>query len=157
MSKVQAAKAQGGFTGRHMAMTIVGFFLVVIVVNVIMARLATSTFGGVVVENSYVASQHYNRWLAKARAQDALGWDATASRMADGRVSIALGGLPQGAVTATVIARHPLGRLPERRLVMAGSAAGPLVSAEALPAGRWRLRIELAANGQSWRKEQDLP
>jgi nitrogen fixation protein FixH len=66
MSKVHAGRAQtaSGFTGRHMAITIVGFFLVVIVVNLAMARMATSTFGGVVVENSYVASQHYNRWLA---------------------------------------------------------------------------------------------
>lgn len=151
------AQANTGFTGRHMAITIVGFFLVVIVVNMVMARLATSTFGGVVVENSYVASQHYNRWLAEARAQDALGWDATASRLPDGRVTLALSGLPQGPVTATVIARHPLGRLPERRLVLTGPGDARLISAEALPAGRWRLRIELAAAGRDWRKEQDLP
>lgn len=154
MSNVQA---QGGFTGRHMAITIVGFFLVVIVVNMVMARLASSTFGGVVVENSYVASQHYNRWLAEARAQDALGWDAKASRLPDGRLALALSGLPQGPVTATVIARHPLGRLPERRLVLTGPGDARLISAEALPTGRWRLRIELVAAGRDWRKEQDLP
>lgn len=151
------AQANAGFTGRHMAFTIVGFFLVVIAVNIFMARMATSTFGGVVVENSYVASQHYNRWLARARAQESLGWDATASRLPDGRVALTLIGVPQGPVTATLIARHPLGRLPERRLVMTGHGSGTLASAEALPAGRWRLRIELAAAGQGWRKEQDLP
>ena len=48
-------KAVRPFTGRHMAAIMVAFFGVVIAVNVYMARLATSTFTGVVVENSYVA------------------------------------------------------------------------------------------------------
>ena len=54
------------FTGRHMAMILVAFFGVVIVVNLIMARYASSTFGGIVVENSYVASQEFNKWLDEA-------------------------------------------------------------------------------------------
>jgi hypothetical protein len=57
------------FTGRHMAMIMIAFFGVVIAVNVLMARFAVSTFGGVVVENSYVASQHFNRWLDEARVE----------------------------------------------------------------------------------------
>ena len=48
------------FTGRHMTMVLVAFFGTIIVVNFTMARFASSTFGGVVVENSYVASQHFN-------------------------------------------------------------------------------------------------
>ena len=74
------------FTGRHMAMIMIAFFGVVIAVNVLMARFAVSTFGGVVVENSYVASQHFNRWLDEARVEGALGWKAVLSRTADGRV-----------------------------------------------------------------------
>ena len=54
---------QRAFTGRHMAAIMVAFFGVVIVVNLLNARLASSTFGGEVVENSYVASQDFNRWL----------------------------------------------------------------------------------------------
>ncbi|MFZ4382234.1 MAG: FixH family protein, partial [Sandarakinorhabdus sp.] len=62
------------FTGRSFAIIIVGFFGVVVAVNITMARLASGTFGGTVVDNSYVASQKYNGWLAQARAQDRLGW-----------------------------------------------------------------------------------
>ena len=62
----------GPFTGRHITIIMVAFFAVVIAVNLLMARYATSTFGGVVVENSYVASQNFNKWLdeelVKARA-----------------------------------------------------------------------------------------
>ena len=68
------------FTGKHMAAIMIAFFGVVIAVNVLMARLATSTFGGLVVENSYVASQKFNRWLGEARSEKALGWKATVTR-----------------------------------------------------------------------------
>jgi nitrogen fixation protein FixH len=51
------------FTGWHMALILIGFFAVVVGVNLLMARFASSTFGGVVVENSYVASQQFNGWL----------------------------------------------------------------------------------------------
>jgi nitrogen fixation protein FixH len=64
------------FTGWHMAAILGAFFGVVIVVNVVMARLASSTFSGEVVANSYVASQDFTRWLAEARAAAALGWRA---------------------------------------------------------------------------------
>ena len=40
------------FTGRHMAAIMVAFFGVIIAVNFTMARFATATFGGRVVENS---------------------------------------------------------------------------------------------------------
>lgn len=49
----------GPFNGRHMTAILVAFFAVVIAVNVLMARFIICTFGGVVVENSYVASQHF--------------------------------------------------------------------------------------------------
>ncbi len=64
------------FTGRHMAAIMFAFFGVVIAVNVTMATFATRTFGGTVVDNSYVASQKYNGWLAEARRQERLGWTA---------------------------------------------------------------------------------
>ena len=45
------------FTGKHMATILVLGFGVVVAVNFTMASLATNGFSGVVVENSYVASQ----------------------------------------------------------------------------------------------------
>ena len=41
--------------------------------------MAIGTFGGTVVDNSYVASQNYNRWLADADEQEALGWKTKAA------------------------------------------------------------------------------
>ncbi len=61
------------FTGKHMMMIMVAFFGVIVAVNFNMARLASSTWTGLVVENSYVASQHFNDELMQARAQRETG------------------------------------------------------------------------------------
>ena len=142
------------FTGRKLAAILVGGFGVVIGVNLVMAWQASSTFGGVVVENSYVASQQFNRWLDEAEKARALGWTAQASRRADGRVELAMTGVPAGA-EVTAIARHPLGRLPSTSLTFA-MTDGVLASRETLPAGRWTLRLSITAAGQTWKQEQDV-
>lgn len=68
------APQKGEFTGKHMLMMIVAFFAVIIGVNVVMATVAIGSWTGLVVENSYVASQQYNDKLAVAHARNALGW-----------------------------------------------------------------------------------
>lgn len=143
------------FTGRHMAMILVAFFVVVVGVNLLMARYASSTFGGVVVENSYVASQNFNRWLDAARAQEQLGWSAQASRVAGGRVHIAVTGAGQG-VSVAALARHPLGRQADRALTFVRAGEGRLVSREELPPGRWTIHLELRDGDKIWRQDQHL-
>ena len=60
------------FTGKHSAAIIVSGFAIIIAVNLFMATLAVRGFGGVIVENSYVASQEFNDWLDAAEEQKAL-------------------------------------------------------------------------------------
>jgi nitrogen fixation protein FixH len=52
----------------------VAFFLVVVAANGVMVYLAQDTWTGVVTENHYEKGLAYNEALARARAQDALGW-----------------------------------------------------------------------------------
>ncbi|QHL91925.1 hypothetical protein GVO57_10600 [Sphingomonas changnyeongensis] len=132
--------APRGFTGRHMAGAITGFFAVVIGVNLTMAVLATMSFGGKVVDNSYVASQRFNGWLAEARAQDDAGWQAGFAADA-GHVVIT--SRPGSRVEA--VASHPLGRAPERALSFVEQSPGRYRAAERLPAGRWQLRATIWA------------
>lgn len=134
-----------GFTGRHMLAVMLGFFGLVIAVNVTMATLAARTFGGTVVDNSYVASQQFNRWLAEGRAQERLGW--TARLALDGRrhVRVQLGdrnGALGGAAVAAV-ARHPLGRESDVPLQFRPQGNGLYLSQSALPAGRWQVHLEV--------------
>jgi nitrogen fixation protein FixH len=142
----------GQFTGRHAAAIFVAFFGVVAAVNLTMARLASSTFGGVVVRNSYVASQNFNRWLDQANAEKALGWKATAVREADNRLTVSLSGVPEGA-QVTAIARHPLGREPDQALAFSPLGEGRFRSTATLPATRWQLRLQVRVQGKAWNSE----
>lgn len=134
-----------GFTGWHMAGIMVAFFGVVIGVNVLMASYAVGTFGGTVVDNSYGASQHFNTWLAEARAQRARGWSVDVAAGPDRLIRIAprtaRGPLATATVTAT--AAHPLGRVPARTLTFRRQGDGRFVADQSLPAGRWLLHIEV--------------
>lgn len=65
---------ENSFTGWHMAAIMAAFFGVIIAVNVAMASFASTSWTGIVVKNSYVASQQFNAKMAQTRAQAALGW-----------------------------------------------------------------------------------
>lgn len=153
----QQRRAPRPITGWHVAAIFVTFFGVVVAVNVTMARLASSTFGGVVVDNSYVASQHFNRWLDEARAGDALGWKAQVARGAPGEVTATLvddkGQALTGAQVRAVV-EHPLGQRPQQHVELFERAPG--VYAARLAPGRWRIRLTVSAQGQTWRTLGDV-
>ena len=150
-----SASTKGQLTGRKMTAIFVAFFGVVMVVNFTMAHFATSTFGGVVVENSYVASQHYNTWLDEAAVQQKLGWSATLSRLPDRRVVVRFAGAPDG-LTVSAVARHPLGRAPDQALAFTRAADGAYISTKAAAPGRWMLRLLAKQGANTWREEQEL-
>ena len=124
-------------TGRHATVALVAFFGVVAAVNLVMASFATSTFGGVVVENSYVASQKYNDWLAAAERQRALGWKISPAVDEQRRVTVDVA--VEGAEVRGY-ARHPLGREPDVPLTFVAQDGG-FRSAAPLPAGRWNVHL----------------
>ncbi len=147
---------QTRFSGHHMAVILCTFFGVVIAVNFIMAHYALSTFSGVVVENSYVASQHFNRWLDEAQREKAFGWKAHTARRSDGRVELTLAGAPLRDARITAVARHPLGRLPDQTLVFDAEGGGRFVSRSAIAAQRWQLRLDVRDQGKAWQSEEAL-
>ena len=138
------------FTGWHMTAIMCAFFGVVIAVNVLMATDAIRTFGGTVVDNSYVASQQYNGWLAQARAQRQQGWSARPGSGPDGIVTLSLAraGRPVSGANVTIEASHPLGRLPMRALILRDNGHGDYASLQKLPAGRWLLSIDIRSGAE---------
>lgn len=147
------------FTGWHMLAILVAMFGVIVAVNFTMASFAVSTFGGTVVDNSYVASQRFNHWLAEAEAQRELGWTVDArldsSRVVRIDARSAAGSVAGARVSAVAI--HPLGRAPERRIAFFGVGDGRYVAREALPPGRWLLRIEVHQGTRAARFIDDVP
>lgn len=146
------------FTGLHMLTVMILFFGTVIAVNVVMARYALTTFGGTVVDNSYVASQEYNGWLAKARAQKALGWKTEFVVDSDRRVEVISRDAKAPIVGASVsgVARHPLGRLPDVGLSFVSSGEGRYRTLQALPAGRWSVHLTIRRGGDEARLIETL-
>lgn len=146
------------FTGRHMAAILVAFFVVVIAVNITMARFAMSTFGGKVVENSYVASQHYNEWLRRAEAQDRLGWDESVSLDSARHVLLTVrrGGQPLAGLGVSATVNHPVGRTAPAALHFAPAADGVLRSARPLALGRWRLDLIVRHGADEARYRKDV-
>lgn len=149
---------QRRFTGWHMFAILIAMFGTIVAVNLVMAHFAVTTFGGTVVDNSYVATRHYNRWLAEARDQEALGWHVKATIDPDRRVRItaaAAKGPLDGAISA--VASHPLGRAPDLALGFMPAGDGQYVSTRPLRAGRWTLKITVTSSENVARFTEDIP
>jgi nitrogen fixation protein FixH len=131
------------FTGWHMLAVTLAFFGVIIAVNILLAVSATSTFPGLVVENSYVASQNYNELLAAARAQEAAGWRLELSAPG-GVVEATLrdaSGAPRPGLAVTALAARPSTEGEDRVLTFADTGVGYRADA-ALPGGQWQIDLE---------------
>jgi nitrogen fixation protein FixH len=146
------------FTGWHITAILIGFFVIVMAVNFTMARLALSSFGGKVVENSYLASQHYNELLARAEAQDRLGWQPSVwlDRTRHVRVTLTHDQARLPIESAQAMIHHPLGQLPSQVLMMVGDGQGGMISTKALPQGRWRIELAVTHAGDEARYRKDL-
>jgi nitrogen fixation protein FixH len=146
------------FTGRHMLAIMIAFFGTIVAVNLTMAMFATRTFGGVVVANSYVASQRFNSWLAAARVQDGLGWQTSVASDETRRVTVAVaaGGRPMTGMMVTGFARHPLGREADVPLRFVASGAGTVRSVDPLPRGRWLVHLRVRRGAQQARLVESL-
>lgn len=139
--------------GYHVLAIAVGCFAIVIGANLTMLFAATGTFPGLVVENSYVASQDWNRRTA---AQQALGWVAEVG-YADGELSVILTGADGSAVTdadLTVKVGRPTTTADDRVLEISARNGAYLAQADLAP-GRWQIEIA-TASGPDYRQMAHL-
>lgn len=143
-------------TGRKVFMITAGFFGVIIAVNLVMATKAITTFPGIEVKNSYIASQTFD---AERKAQTALGWSLAAAHEG-GRLQLAFTdtatGLPSEVASLSVLvgrATEASGDQTPEFLREAGVFTAPL----ALAPGKWLLRVEATApDGTLFRQRLDL-
>ncbi|MER8847231.1 FixH family protein [Mesorhizobium australicum] len=135
------------FTGRHMLAIILAFFGVVIAVNLTMATLANTSWTGLVVENTYVASQQFNRKAEEGRAQAALGWTGKLT-IAGGEVRYSLtdaAGKPVSLHGVKVLFRHPAYEKEDESIKLA-LASGQEFAAQHMPRdGVWIVEIDADA------------
>lgn len=142
-------------TGRKVLIIAVAAFGVILAANLTMMFAATGTFPGVVVKNSYVASQGWNR---RTEAQRALGWRAEAA-IEDGALAVRLSdadGAPVEGVSVTAVIGRPASQAEDRSLALTGDA-GIYRAPVTLEPGRWRVEIRgVDAEGRSFEAGTEL-
>lgn len=134
------------FTGRHMLALMIGFFSVVIGVNVFMAVSSSRTWTGLVVENSYVASQEFQQKLDLQREQTALGWTPDFAYR-PGRLSFALrdaAGTPLDITGVTVTLTRPVGAAEDQVVTLLREPDGAYAAELTLKDGVWDAQIRAA-------------
>lgn len=142
-------------TGRGVAAITIGAFGVIVAVNAALAFFAVGSFSGIVVENSYIASQTFNEELSEQRA---LGWQAEA-RVEDGYLYLELvtaDGRPARPSRLTVTVGRP-GTNAEDMSLPVEKTGEAYVSTARLPSGGWRVEIEAEAeDGTRFRQSRSL-
>ncbi|TIU09389.1 MAG: cytochrome oxidase [Mesorhizobium sp.] len=134
------------FTGRHMLFTILIFFGVVIGVNATMATFARTSWNGLVVENTYVASQQFNQKAREGRAQAAMGWTGKLTIAAgEVRYCLSAAGRPVALHGVRVVFRHPAYEAQDKTITLA-PASGQTFAARHTPKnGVWIVEIDADA------------
>lgn len=142
-------------TGRKVLAITVSFFAVIIAVNVTLAVQAVSTFPGLEVANSYVASQRFD---AERTAQLGLGWTLAVQASAD-RITLALTGADGAAVVPATL-DVKLGRSTEvsqDQTPVFVLTNGVYQAPVALHPGKWVIWIKAtAADGTLYAKRVSL-
>ncbi|MEP2988403.1 MAG: FixH family protein [Parasphingorhabdus sp.] len=140
-------KTKKKITGFHVTLMFVAFFGVIMAVNFLMAGLALGSFSGTVVDNSYVASQKYNEWLEESRQEAAHGWIIGEPKRRDDKLQLSVLDAEGAALSdpkISAIAYHPVGQTEAINLTFTENTRGLYQSNEALPSGRWKLKISIA-------------
>ncbi len=142
-------------TGRKVLVIAASAFGVIIGVNVLMAVKAITTFPGLEVPNSYVASQAFD---AERRAQAQLGW-TLAHAYGNGAVTLDFRG-PDGQPVMVDRLSATIGRATEaaddRRPDFVWTGSG-YVAETVLAPGKWMILLEaFAKDGTRFHQRLDL-
>ncbi len=131
------------FTGRKVLFAFVGAFGVIIGVNLFMAYSALSTFPGLDVKNSYVASQNFDTERA---AQQALGWTVSVTyELGELVVEVVdKSGRPADVALLNAIVGRPT-HVREDQTPQFQQRGGKFRAPLTLGTGKWNLRLKATA------------
>ncbi len=137
------AATQKQLTGKHVLAMLLAFFGVIISVNMLMAYFANSTWSGLVVANGYVASQSFDNDLAKARAQEALGWNVAFTFRKD-RINLAFADKDGKAIETLTISgdlERTVTDKQDQKLTFTAMGGGVYTAPANLTPGVWEVEI----------------
>ena len=134
------------FTGRHMLILAISFFGVIIAVNAGMATLAMRSWTGLVVDNSYVASQQFEEKRQAHEVQRAAGWEATLSYAPGAARLVIVDGARGPIELGDVLLRlnRPVGGHDDKTVSLERQADGSYEATVDLPEGLWEATVSAA-------------
>lgn len=135
-----------------------GGMAVVIIANACLIYFAVSTWSGLSVERAYQRGLEYNRAIASAAHQDALGWsiDLVVAPGAGMPAAIATArgndGAPLQGLTIELELSRPVGVADVRNVTLQSGEEGRYVAdIPGLPRGQWDVKIEARLGTEVWR------
>jgi nitrogen fixation protein FixH len=142
-------------TGRFVLVAMIAFFGVIFSANLIMARFAVSTFGGVETESSYKAGLAFKAEEEAAKAQADRNWavDAAVKAVSPGvtRVEISprnAAGAPQAGLTLALQLLHPTDARLDHIIAVEETAPGVYSGTTEAAPGQWELRLAFSKEGE---------
>lgn len=160
------SKTKKELTGKHVLISVILFFTVLILVNGTFIFHAVDSFRGEDVKGSYRQGLNYNSVINDRREQAALGWNAFveidpngADSSGENKKTIAVqiknaSGRKISVADIQGRLRHPIDTSKDIQLTFTGNA--PSVATVSLPAGRWTLEAEAVQNTDSFKFRKSL-
>jgi nitrogen fixation protein FixH len=142
-------------TGRMVLVCLLAFFGVVVGVNMIMVRAATSTFAGIETDNAYNAGLAFEQELAAAHQQNERGWRVTGNIGRPNQDAVLLelkvrdhNGeiLPGLEVDARLV--HPADVRRDQPIAVTSDGRGTFRGTAHAEAGQWTIEVDLSREGE---------
>lgn len=154
MSEQSDYQPKGGpLTGRKVLMILVGFFGVMLAVNVFMAHMAVKTFPGLDQSDPYDVGIAYNKEIDAAKAQQTLGWSVGLTRTPEGdatRITASVkdkAGQPVSGLDASMHFFYPATRKLDQVIAANSAGDGVYSGAAGLQHGHWEVEITFNHQG----------
>ncbi len=155
MSEAVLARPKRPITGRFVLICILSFFGVIVAVNVVMARFAVTTFGGLETASSYQAGLAFRGEEMAAGQQAERHWQVQAKvgNAAGGGRSLVVqasdaAGQPLMKLEGTARLAHPANARFDTTVQLSPLGNGSYVATLDAPAGQWDLVIDLTQGGE---------
>lgn len=143
MSPSKASK--GEFTGRHMWLVVIAFFGTIIAVNITMAVVASTSWTGLVVQNSYVASQEFEEKRLAHLAQLDAGWRSSLTYVGDVAVLSVTDGAGQPVELGEPVLQinRPVGGHDDQQVALSRQPDGTYAGPVTLGPGVWEAVVDV--------------
>ncbi len=142
MTSNPQSETQGKFTGTHMLLVMLAFFGTIIAVNLSLLFFSTNSWTGLVVKNSYVASQNFNKNIEAQEQMLARGWRGELNYKS-GRFEFTLKekDAPLADLNVTGLLRRPVHENEDVVLNLTATGDGRYEGFEVLKPGMWEVEV----------------